>query len=352
MKKIITGAALLVVLFGIDGSGMTMDESAARMKVFFTMTDRVGCEAVLKGKVISYSSNDEITAEDLIGRAQDKSKATVRLYRAEGIREGDTLYVVNDKNLVVAKMTVRTVFKSVSFGDMLVGYGNFRLGAVGDRVVLKAADDASKYAYIYKARGDYYNNIGSTGEAIREYRNALQADRNDPEAHLSLGLVYMKQGMDQFAMREFQESYRHIGLIYDNEDKFILLRSMAELRYREVYESFLPDKMKERSRKDGMKLCGEALLIYPESDTMHFYLGVFNYRSPVSDDKAARDHFLKAVEINPSHAEAYVALSELYYRHENIGKARMYAEKALQADHENRRARQLLNYFETGRQVK
>ena len=65
----------------------------------------------------------------------------VRLYDAEGINEGDTLYVINDKNLVTAKMTVRTLFNSISFGPMLVGYGNFRLRSVGDRVVQRTEEE-------------------------------------------------------------------------------------------------------------------------------------------------------------------------------------------------------------------
>ncbi|OHD65329.1 MAG: hypothetical protein A2176_15455 [Spirochaetes bacterium RBG_13_51_14] len=351
MKRILIGIALAIILAYPARSNMIMDENQARMKVFFTMTDTVGWYAVLRGKIVSYSSKDEFDENDLFGRSQDKSKATVRLYGGEGINVGDTLYVVNEKNLIVAKMTVRTMFRSKSFGDMLVGYGNFKLSSIGDRVIQREEDANAKYSFIYKARGDYYDNTGNRGEAIREYKTALTLDSNNPEAHLALGLIYWRQGLDQFALREFQESYRNIRRLYDNDDKQRLLASMAEIRFHQVYESFIPRKLREEYREEGIRFCKEALSVYPRSEKMNYYLGVFHFRSPNPDERAARDYFLKVVELNPSHADACVALAELYYRHDNMRKALLYAEKALQADRSNPRAQKMLKYLEAQHQV-
>ncbi len=351
--KHLAAVFVMVFLLSLPGhSSMLVGEGEYRIKVFVSMTDRQGWYAVLKGKIISYSSKDEYSATDLFGQAQDKSKATVRLYDAEGINEGDILYVINEKNLITAKMTVRTVFNSASFGPMLVGYGNFRLSSLGDRVIQRAEDEKSRYAYIYKARGDYYNNTGRNGEAVREYKNALEADKNNPSAHLALGLVYLKEGLDQFAMREFEEAHRNISRLYDNEDKFLLLRSIAEIYYRQVYESFIPKKITDKYREKGIRVCKEALQIYPKSERMYYYLGVFSFRSSDPDDKTAKDYLLKVIELNPSHADAYVALSELYYRHDNIEKARMYAEKAIEADNANVRAQKMLKYIESKERIK
>ena len=285
MKKTIAFIAMMIMAAPGAYAAMKIEDGFQRIKVFPTMTDKEGWTAVLKGKIVSYSSKDEFDQEDLIGSSQEKSKATVRLFNREGVSEGDILYVINDKNLIVAKIKVRNVFKSVSFGDMLIGYGNFRLGSVGDRVIQKAEDENAKYAYIYKARGDYYDNTGGEGEAIREYKEALKLDRNNPEAHLALGMIYLKQGLYQFAFKEFQESYRNIGRLYDKSDKYQLLENMAEIRYREVYESFLPEKLKDRYRDEGRKYCSEALGIYPASEKINYLLGVFHYRSPEPDDK-------------------------------------------------------------------
>jgi tetratricopeptide (TPR) repeat protein len=344
--------ALLISLAGPARSNMIMEEGSDRLKVFYSMTDRVGWNAVLKGKIVSYASKDEYDANDLLGRSQDKSKATVRLYNAEGIKEGDTLYVINESNLIVAQLKVRAIFKSESLGNMLVGYGNFRLSSEGDRVIQKYEDENSKYSHVYKARGDYYENTGNSGEAIREYENALKLDKNNPNAHLALGLVYLKQGLEQYALREFQEGYRNIGRMYDNEDKFLLLKSIADIRFREIYESFIPENQKERYRAEAIKICGEALQIYPQSERMNYYLGVFHYRTPNPDDKKARDYLLRVLDLNPSNAEASVALSELYYRHDNMAKARMFAQKALDSDRTNKRAQKMLKYIESKEEVK
>lgn len=352
MKKSIAFIAVLVMTATSVSANMIVEEGRQRIKVFSTMTDREGLTAVLKGKVLSYSAKDEFDKDDLFGSAQDKTKATVRLYNMEGVNEGDILYVINDKNLIVAKMKVRNVFKSMSFGDMLIGYGKFRLSSAGDRVVQMAEDENAKYSYIYKARGDYYDNTGEQGDAIREYKDALKVDRNNPDAHYALGMVYLKQGLDQFALKEFQESYRNIGRMYDKGDKFQLLQSIAEIRYREVYESFLPDRLKDKYRDDAKKICREALGIYPQSEKINYYLGVFNYRSPNPDDRKARDYFLKVIEINPSNADAYVSLAELYNRHENLEKARLYAGKAMEADSTNPRAQKMVKYLESKVEVK
>ena len=352
MKQLLAVMAFMVALAVPAQSNMIMEEGAERLKVFYSMTDRVGWYAVLKGKIISYASKDEYDAADLIGRSQDKSKATVRLYNAEGIKEGDILYVVNDSNLIVAQLKVRAIFKSESLGDMLVGYGNFRLSTEGDRVVQKSGDENSKYSHIYKARGDFYESTGNSSEAIREYENALKLDKTNPNAHLALGLVYLKQGLDQFALREFQEGYRNIGRMYDNEDKFLLLRSIADIRFREIYESFIPATQKEKYREEAIKICKEALQVYPQSERMNYYLGVFHYRTPKPDDKKARDYLLRVMDLNPSNAEASVALSELYFRHDNVEKARMYAQKALESDRTNSRAQKMLKYIESKEEVK
>ncbi|HOT43782.1 MAG TPA: tetratricopeptide repeat protein [Spirochaetota bacterium] len=352
MKRI---AALtsIMFLFAVPArTAMLADNGGLRLKVFVSMTDREGWYAVQIGKIVSFSSKDEYSKTDLFEKARDKSKATVRLYDAEGINDGDTFYVINEKNLITAKMTVRTVFNSASFGPMLVGYGNFRLSSVGDRVIQRAEDEKSRYAYVYKARGDYYENIGSRGEAVREYKNALSADKKNPGAHLALGLIYMNQGLDQYAIREFQEAHKNIKRLYDNEDKFLLLESIADINYRLVYESSIPAKLKDKYRDDGMKACREALAIYPKSEKMFFYLAVFNYRNADPDDKTAKDCLLKAIELNPSYTKAYIALSELYYRHDNMEKARMYAEKAIGLDSTSKGAQKMLKYIESKERIR
>ncbi len=351
MKRLLAGIAVILLALSLHAA-VLVPRGSTRLKVFYSATDVRGWYAALKGKVISYSSKDEYEAVDLFGKAQEKSKTTVRLFSAEGIKNGDILYVINQDNLVTAKIKVRSVFKSDALGDMLVGYGNFRLSSVGDRVVQRVEDEGARYSFVNKARGDFHSDTGNEGEAIMEYNRALKVDRNNPGAHLALGLIYKKQGMDQFAAHEFQEGYKNINRMYDNGDKFQLLANMAEIRYRQVYEATLSGSLRDKYRAEGIKYSSEALQIYPESERVNFILGVFYSRWEDPDDKKARDCFLRVVEIDSSNADAHVALSKLYYKHDNMKKARLFAEKALQADPRNESARIWIKKIEEKEQPK
>lgn len=327
-------------------AGMIMDPLKQRLTVFYSNGDRKGIPAVLAGMVSSFSAKSKLDENDLYGRSQEKSRVTVRLYSAEGISTGQQLYIVNDRNLVVGKMVVTQIFTSKSFGPMLVGHGNFRQSSLGDRVVQNADEARGADAFIYKARGDYYRDSGDEGEAINQYKQAIAHDNGYPEAHLALGYIYKQKDMEQFAFREFQEAYKHLSRMYDNEDRFFLLKGMAEIRFRHVYESYVPETAKAQYRNEGIGYCREALKVYPESVKMNYYLGIFHYKNPAPDDSQARGYFQRVLELNPNHIGASIGLSELYYRHGNMGKARQYAERALAADPNSRRARTMLNYIE------
>ncbi len=309
------------------------------LKVFYHEQDIGGWNAVLVGRLESIGTKAELEKDDITATAQDKSQATVRLYQAEGIRQGDELFLVNDRNLVVSRIIAKTLFKSASFGYMLVGYGNLRLARTGNRVVQRVEDQYSQYAYIYGSRGDYYRETGDDGEAIKHYKKAIELDRGNPEAHLALGLLYLKDDMLQFAFREFSESYKRIARLYDKEDRFSLLKSMAETRYREAYFTRIPGELRTKYIKEGIRYAEEALGVYPESKEAHFYLGVFNYRNPDRSDVKARDHLLKVLELDPENVDACLILAEMYYNHGNKDKARSFAEQAIKIDGTNERAR-------------
>jgi tetratricopeptide (TPR) repeat protein len=120
--------------------------------------------------------------------------------------------------------------------------------------------------------------------------------------------------------------------------------------FKQVYESFTPAQLRQEYREEGIKYCKEGLRIYSESGKLNYILGMFYSRWSTPDDKAAREAFLKAVELDPSNSDAYLALSKLYYKHENFTKARSYAEKALKADARNESAKLWLNKIEEKRQ--
>ena len=55
---------------------------------------------------------------------------------------------------------------------------------------------------------------------------------------------------------------------------------------------------------------------------------------------------MKVVEIDPMNLEAYMALAELYRKHDNKDKALHYARKALEVSPDSAEARRLVNVLQ------
>ncbi len=340
---------IFLILDAIPGrsADMILSPDQKILKVFYTESDKTGWKASLKGKVLSISTRDEYPKDDLTITAQSKTKITVRLYDNKGVKIGDTLYVINDRNLIIAKIEVRMIHYSDTFGYLLVGYGYYRLVNTENRVVQRIEDENSQYAYIYKGRGDFYYAHGQVGEAIKFYKKSLETDRSYPEAHLALGNIYLSKGMFQFAFKEFQEAYGQYPRIRDNEDKYLLLKGLTETRFRQVYEAYeVPSHLRKKYIEDGISYAAEALKLYPESKEIHYYLGVFYYKREAPDDVKAKEIFLKLITLDPLNIDAYIALSHLYNKHRNKAKARFYAEQAIRIDPANPQAQKLMKLTE------
>jgi len=321
-----------------------------RTSVFYSQTETLGWPVTVRGEVYSIGVSDEMPEKsDLRDYVGKKTKLTARLYSNEGINPGSELFVIDKNNLINGRIKVASVYKSASFGYMLIAYGNFRLCSVRDRVVQRTSEQYSEeQAITYKSRGDYYKENGDDGRAIAEYKNALAFDKGNPEVHLSMGEIYYKQGMLQYAFRSFTEAKKSLARLYDNEDKFMLFKGMAEIRLREILEAPLTQEKKEEFRREGIGLCKEALKIYPASVDANYFIGRFYYKKsmiPEDDDVIARDYFLKVVKAQPVHIGANIALSELYFKHRNKEKAEYYALQALKGEPNNARAVELLNYI-------
>ncbi|MCP4132376.1 MAG: tetratricopeptide repeat protein [bacterium] len=322
-------------------------KDTAWIKIFFYQNDVVGKRAVPKGIIKSISAQTEPNPQKLHDRLEEKTRVVVRLYNKDGLKKGDTLYVIDNRNTVVARMIIKSIYKSRSFGYMLIGYGNFRLVNLNDRVVQKLHDKQSRFAYIYKSRGDYYQDIGQTGRAISEYKKAIELDQGNPGAHLSLGYIYYKKELYQFAFNEFKQAYEQVSRLYSNEDKYLLYRGMGDVRFREAsYAEDVSSKLKEKYRKEGIRYYKEALKLHSSSYEIYYSMGLLyvqTFDSSVKPDyKQAKKCFEKALKINPAHEDALMRLSSLYKMHNNFTKAEKYAKRALKLNPSNRNARDML----------
>lgn len=323
----------------------------SHISVFYSQSDKMGWKAIVKGRVLSFTAREDYEQSENLQELRPRTCVTVHLTDPANVRKGDTLFVINDRNLIVSRIKVWSVFPSQSFGTLLVGYGTFDLATMGDRVVMRLQDEYSSGGRIFRARGDYYRDIEEPGKAVAEYKKAIEVDRANAEAHMGLGLIYHRQEIYPIAMSEYLLAYRDISRIADMEDRFVLLSSMADIRFREVFYSNLEPALRKKYREEGKRYCREALLIDATSARMNYLLGRFHYEPssvPVESDRTARDYFLRAVELEPGHSEANTSLAELYFKYGNTAKARRYATRALETDPSDERARQILKYLDQG----
>ncbi len=343
---------LLSVLFFILGNGllsanMKYEEESTKTKIYFSYNDKTGQDALVKGKIISISTSEVLPENELSGVLQERTKATVRLIDKEGIHSDNILYVIDPNNIVVSKLNVKYLFDNKTFGNMLIGYGNLRLSNEGYRVAMAVVENKTEDSFIYKSRGDYYFRTGDKGKAIAEYKKAIEMDRGDPSPRLALGMIYYQDKIYNFAFAELSAAYKSISSMYDNEDRFILLKSLAEIREIYTYSNEDTFQNKVRYRKEGIRYCKEALMIHKNSIDVNYLLGQFYYRQieiNSDDDKLAKDMFLKVIKLNELHAGANLRLAELYLKHNNKEKGLFYAKKASEADPSNQKALEILKH--------
>jgi tetratricopeptide (TPR) repeat protein len=347
-KQILSLAIMALSAIPLSAN-LKYENNSLKTKIYFSYSDKVGQDAQIKGKIISISTSELLPENELSGMVQDKTKVTVRLIDNEGLHSDNILYVIDSNNLVVSKLQVKYIFDNKTMGNMLIGYGNFKLSDEGYRVVKTTTDHKAGDSFIYKSRGDYYYRIGDKGKAIAEYKKAIEMDRSNPAPRLALGLVYYNDGIYNFAYAELSAAYNSMSSIYDNEDKYILLKSLAEIRAIEAYRNVNLFENRVKFRKEGIKYCKEALRIHKNSVDVNYLLGEFYYRkieSTTDDDKQARDIFLKVVELNQMHAGANMRLSELYNKHNNKEKGLYYAKKAAESDPSNQKALEIIKPYE------
>ena len=348
IKKMLIICFIIILPLNLSAN-LKYENDNLRIKIYFSYNDKTGTDAIVKGKIISISVSEGLPQTGLADTIDDKTKATVRLIDKEGLHFASVLYVINSNNIVVSKFQVRNLFNNNTFGDMLVGYGSFKLAKEGYRVVQVVTNYNSGDSFIYKARGDYYYRMGDQGKAIAEYKKSIELDVNNPSPRLALGLIFYKNEIYNYAYAELLAAYKHISTLYDNEDKFILLKSLAEIQAIEAYKNANSFENRIKYRKEGIKFCKEALRINEKSVDVNYLLGEFYMRkidSATDDDKLAREMFIKVIELNPLHSGANLRLAELYIRHNNSEKALYYAKKALEYDKTNQRALEIIKSYE------
>ena len=349
MKLVIRSFFIVFLICLLNGNSLfaiyKYEGDSKAITIFFNRDDRKGKKAVVKGKIVSLSTSEELTEDDLTGSAHIKTKATVRLFERDNVYPTSILYVIDPNNIVVSKFEVKYLFNSIGMGDMLVGYGNFKLSNPGYRVIqLNDFPDRNDSA-ILKSRGDYFARTGDLGQAIDYYKKAIASDPTDPAGHLGLGLIYYKDSVFNFAAAELLKAHKYIDRLYDNEDRFVLLKTLAEIRFIEAYESYNTQENKIKFRKEGIAYCKEALRVNQSSVDINFLLGEFYYRDfkdNTTDEDLAKEYYQRVIEYQPLHSKANLRLAQIAVKNNHKKIALFYAKKAVDGDPSNQEALELL----------
>ncbi|MBN2401330.1 MAG: tetratricopeptide repeat protein [Spirochaetes bacterium] len=342
MKSLIIIIIISAIPYWSDSAEMILPESQKYLQAYYTKGDAIGWKVELKGKVTILSADLKVDT-NVSDKAEDYTSASARLYNNIGISIGDVLYIIDENNLINGKIVVSSLFKTQTFGYLIVGKGKLRLVNTGDRVVKRVVENVQlKNASVYKSKGDIHREIGETGKAISFYKEALQGDKNNPEAHLSLGYLYLDDDMLEYAYSKFKEAEKYERRLYDNEDRYYLYRGLSEVRFKQAYYIKTTSALREKYINNGIEYCKKALNIYPDSVDVNYFLGIFYYRNAEPSDLMARDHLLRVITLDGKNIEAYLALAELYDKHDNKLKAVSYAERALKIDPANDRAKNII----------
>ncbi|HEY1406869.1 MAG TPA: tetratricopeptide repeat protein [Spirochaetota bacterium] len=350
--------SLILFIFAITpislfAAKLSFDKRDESVIIFFTEEDRIGVKAQLCGIVLQMGVKETLDPKEKeLGKSvQDHSKISVRLISSDGIIPGSVLYVVNDRNLVVAKVHTVKVFDSTSFYKVCVGYGNFRAVQKDFRVVQRADDERANNAYLYISKGNYYRDQGDISKSIEYFQKAVTIDKRNPEAHSALGFLYLEQKLIPFAIKEFDLANENVGRLYDKEDIYLLLKGSAESRYMAAFYSELPkgNKLRERYVEEGIYFSKRAIAVFPDSTESHFYLGRFYYdrstdemsKIETENDENAVKEMEKVISLNTDQFDAYVILARIYKKHNDKDKALQYADKATRINPADSDAREL-----------
>jgi len=141
--------------------------------------------------------------------------------------------------------------------------------------------------------GTVYTDKGMYGEAIVEFKKAIEINPNHPEAHYNLGTTYGEKGILNEAIVEFKkaieinpnhpDAHNNLGTAYYHKGMY----DEAIVEYRKAIE------------------------INPNHPGAHYNLGTAYRKKGMYDE--AIDKFKKALEINPNLAMAHNNLAVAYY---------------------------------------
>jgi tetratricopeptide (TPR) repeat protein len=171
--------------------------------------------------------------------------------------------------------------------------------------------------YSFVRAGNEFFKAGDTDNAIQEYRNALELNPNNAEAHLRLGfLMYNAKQMYEEGMSHYNQALK----ANPNDPRIHHDLGMALLHQRQFDQAIEHLSMALRGMPNGLdkqyNLVG-----------MHYNLALaFSFAERPEE---AIPHFCEVVRLDPKNASAHYMLATSYAEVQRFNEAVLSAEKAL-----------------------
>ena len=211
----------------------------------------------------------------------------------------------------------------------------------------------------YFDSGEKYFAEGKYREAILQYSNAVQLDKNFAQAHYKLSEAYLKLGDPR---RAFQELNRTVELAPDNypahtdiANLLLTQRDPAALKEAKAHLDILAEKAPNSPQTheawadyyaaqdnlaSAMQEAQKAITLDPSRSESYLLLAIFQLRANLPAQAEA--NLKTAVDKDPKAMNAQLALGGFYQGHNRLGEAEQQYRHAIDIDPKNAAPRQAL----------
>jgi superkiller protein 3 len=179
--------------------------------------------------------------------------------------------------------------------------------------------------------GTVYIKQGLLNKAILEFNKVIELNPKHVQAHYNLGFAYYKQGQLNKAIIEYQKAIELDQYFYS------------------AYNNLAIIYLNQGLLKNAIQYYKKAITLHPEYDKAHYGLGEIYFRK--NQLKEAEIEFKRVIEINPQFIEAYYNLGLIFSKQDKWHEAIIQWQKVLilnsnyeLAEKQIKKAREILNH--------
>ena len=231
---------------------------------------------------------------------------------------------------------------------LAIAYGQQGLYEQASEYLNKALILAPKDPQLYNSKANILKRIGQIPAAITVYKTAIKLNTTNPASHYNLSLMYFNAGEYNKATGHLElalkynikyiDAYHTLIHIFHIKQQYSKAKNLIEQGYEQTQNIIF---YKLRGQNYALQnLSDKAIEQYElylaacsDDYQIHHYLAVEYLKADKADEAA--EHNLKALKINPEHAESCHNLAVIYLTQNKLDPALRYWMQALQQEPSN-----------------